>query len=390
MSPQPSPTGPFNLSSTDRASAVHAHLFSPVFLSIVVLLAIFASQIVIFFFLTTLAPLPSSVEVMLNTLILSFTLAPLLFLLVYKPFKRYIEDYDHTLRSLTESEQRFHDIAEHAKEWIWEVDANGKFTYSSSVVEKILGYTSEEVVGKHFYDFFHPDEKEVLKQEAFEVFAAKMPFTEFINRNNDKNGMSVWLATSGIPILDENGELLGYRGADAVKHEESAITDVLTGVLNRRGFYLLAGQQIRMAIRNNLCIVILFADMDNLKQINDELGHLEGDRALVEMANVLKDSVRETDIVARYGGDEFVVLLTDITTTNVEQIVLRNIEKHIEAFNSTYDRRYTLSISVGFSAHDTEDMFSIDELILHADNSMYKRKRASRGDFMSTSRVSMT
>ena len=349
------------------------------------LLAIFASQIVIFFFLATLEPLPGSVEVMLNTLILSFALAPLLFLLVYKPFKRYIQDYDQALRLLTESEQRFSDIAENAKEWIWEVDANGKYIYSSPIVEKILGYTSEEVVGKHFYEFFHPDDKETLKQEAFKVFASKESFTDFINRNIHKNGMSVWLATSGIPMLDKNGELLGYRGADAVKHEESAIKDVLTGVLNRRGFYLLAGQQIRTAIRNNLCIVILFADMDNLKQINDELGHSEGDRALVEMTKVLNNSVRQTDIVARYGGDEFVVLLTDITATNVEQIVLRNIEKHVKALNSTGDRRYTLSISVGFSAHDTEGMFSIDELILHADKSMYKRKRASRGSMGSDS-----
>ncbi|MCK4352834.1 PAS domain S-box protein [candidate division WOR-3 bacterium] len=115
---------------------------------------------------------------------------------------------------LRESNKRFRDIVENALEWIWEVDANGKYTYVSHVVEKILGYKPEEILEKHFYDLFYPEDREKLKKVAFKVFAKKQSFSEFKNRNMHKNGKTVWLSTSGVPILDEKGTLLGYRGAD--------------------------------------------------------------------------------------------------------------------------------------------------------------------------------
>ena len=129
--------------------------------------------------------------------------------------------------TLRESEQRFRDIAENALEWIWEVDVNGKYTYTSSIVEKILGYKAEEVLEKHFYDLFHPEDREELKKEAFEVFAKKQPFREYLNRNVHKNGKTIWLLTSGVPILDENGNFLGYRGADVDITERKRAAETL-------------------------------------------------------------------------------------------------------------------------------------------------------------------
>jgi PAS domain S-box-containing protein len=116
--------------------------------------------------------------------------------------------------ALQESERRFRDISENEIEWIWEVGADGRYTYASPVVERILGYKPEEVLEEHFYDLFHPEDREELKRAAFEVFASKQPFREFVNRTVHKNGRIVWLSTSGVPMLDENGTLLGYRGAD--------------------------------------------------------------------------------------------------------------------------------------------------------------------------------
>jgi len=117
-------------------------------------------------------------------------------------------------RALRERERRFSDIAESALEWIWEVDIDGKYTYSSPVVEKILGYKPEEILKKHFYDLLPPEGGEELKKVAFEAFAQKQPFRGFINPNVNKNGDIVFLSTSGTPIIDEAGNLLGYRGAD--------------------------------------------------------------------------------------------------------------------------------------------------------------------------------
>ena len=115
---------------------------------------------------------------------------------------------------LKDSEKRFRDIAENSQEWIWEVNPQGKYTFASQMVEKILGYTPDEILQKHFYDLVHPEDRETTKASAFAVFTAKHPFREFINHSVHKNGQSVWLATNGIPLLDDQGNLLGYRGAD--------------------------------------------------------------------------------------------------------------------------------------------------------------------------------
>jgi len=116
--------------------------------------------------------------------------------------------------ALKTREERFSDLADNTLEWIWEIDTDGKYTYSSPVIEKILGYTPEEIIGKHFYDLFHPEDKNKLKKAAFKAFAQKQPFHDFVNRNIHKNGRTIVLSTSGVPILDADGNLLGYRGVD--------------------------------------------------------------------------------------------------------------------------------------------------------------------------------
>jgi len=111
-------------------------------------------------------------------------------------------------------QERFQDVAESTNDWIWEIDTQGRYTYSSLGAEKILGYKLEEILGKYFYDFFHPDEREELKKAAFETFSKKEEFKSFLNRNIKKDGQVVIIETNGVPILSKEGELLGYRGAD--------------------------------------------------------------------------------------------------------------------------------------------------------------------------------
>jgi PAS domain S-box-containing protein len=118
--------------------------------------------------------------------------------------------------ALRNSEERFKHVVENAGIWIWEVYANGLYTYSSPVVEQLLGYKPEEIVGKkYFFDFFTPDLREDLKKSAFGVFAKKESFNGFVNPNLHKNGSIVYLETNGTPLLDNNGNLVGYRGSDS-------------------------------------------------------------------------------------------------------------------------------------------------------------------------------
>jgi PAS domain S-box-containing protein len=135
-----------------------------------------------------------------------------------KGFIEMIENIDErkkTEEALKKSEERFENVTGNSGDWIWEVNVEGLYTYSSPVVKKVLGYEPEEIVGKkHFYDFFAPDLKEDLKKTAFEAFANKKCFRSFTNPNVHKDGSIVYLETSGTPIIDETGNLCGYQGAD--------------------------------------------------------------------------------------------------------------------------------------------------------------------------------
>ena len=127
-----------------------------------------------------------------------------------------ISERRKTEKKLLDSNKRFKDVTTNSLEWIWEVDAKGKYTYSSTVVEKILGYRPEEIVNKkYFYDHFHPEDKKKLKKAVLRQFAKKKRFFGFQNKNIHKNKSPVWLSTSGVPIIDEKGKLLGYRGTDS-------------------------------------------------------------------------------------------------------------------------------------------------------------------------------
>ena len=126
------------------------------------------------------------------------------------------------------SERRFRQVAESAGDWIWEVDANGLYTYSSPVIEDILGYTPDEIVGKkHFYEFFYGESREETKRSALEFFASKQALKGFVNQNTHKNGNVVWLSTTGSPILNGNGELLGYQGVDTNITERRKVEEAL-------------------------------------------------------------------------------------------------------------------------------------------------------------------
>jgi diguanylate cyclase (GGDEF)-like protein len=155
------------------------------------------------------------------------------------------------------------------------------------------------------------------------------------------------------------------------------LVDDLTGLYNRRGFLTLSQQQLKTADRMKIRMALLFADFDHLKRVNDTLGHPEGDRALIEIANVLKETFRESDIMARIGGDEFVVLAIESDGAPAEILATR-LKENLEARNANGDRQYELSLSVGTARYDPERPCSIDELLTRADRLMYEQKRNNR------------
>jgi diguanylate cyclase (GGDEF)-like protein/PAS domain S-box-containing protein len=194
--------------------------------------------------------------------------------------------------ALKRSEQRFRDIAAHAGEWIWEMDAAGRYTYTSPVVKGILGYGPEEVLGRHFYDFFHPAVKEELTEKAFEVFARRKPFKDFENLNVDRDGRIVILATSGVPVLSEtDGQLVGYRGVDRDITLSKQVEDELR----------ISEARFRSFFEQSTLSLQIFAPDGQSLEINrayEKLWGLKSDD--VRYYNILEDSQLETKGIAPY------------------------------------------------------------------------------------------
>jgi diguanylate cyclase (GGDEF)-like protein len=153
-----------------------------------------------------------------------------------------------------------------------------------------------------------------------------------------------------------------------------ALTDDLTGLNNRRGFFALAGQQLKFARRNREHALLFFADIDGLKGVNDRFGHSEGDAAIRRTARALKRTFRDSDVIARLSGDEFAILANEAGPDS-EREILRRLKENLD-LESACERRYPLSVSVGVARFDPKSPRTLEELLHLADRAMYQAKRS--------------
>ncbi len=156
-----------------------------------------------------------------------------------------------------------------------------------------------------------------------------------------------------------------------------SLIDDLTGLYNRRGFADLGEQHLKLARRSGRAVLLVYLDVDRLKTINDTLGHHVGDRALIRVADLLRDTFRQSDIIARMGGDEFAVLALEASEENEVELLQRLRERTI-TINQRTREPYRLSISIGTARFDGEGRTRLDDLLTQADEAMYQEKRAKR------------
>jgi two-component system, cell cycle response regulator len=154
-----------------------------------------------------------------------------------------------------------------------------------------------------------------------------------------------------------------------------ALFDDLTGLHNRRAFWTLAAQELRVAVRNDQSFLMFFADIDGLKKINDAQGHQEGDLAIIRTARALQQTFRTSDIIARLGGDEFAVMALEASSQQDESAILGRLAAHLRALHGD-EARYDLRLSVGSARYDPRNPAPLSELMDRADRSMYKEKRS--------------
>jgi len=297
-------------------------------------------------------------------------------------------------KALRESEERFSQVAQSSREWIWEVDSEGRYTYSSPAVKDILGYEPEEVIGKYPHDFYAPEDKKQLAARDRESFARKGTFFQAMARQVHKDGHTVVVESAGLPILDGQGNVLGYRGVyqDITERrraeeererlhaelEVKAITDGLTGLYNHAHFYQRLGEEIERSKRYKHGFAVVMMDVDSFKQYNDSRGHQAGDDILRLLADCIRKAIRGSDIAFRYGGDEFAAIVVHADSSKARAIVNRINSLVATSLRKTTDRAAArLSISAGIACFP-DDARTADDLVRIADAAMYDAKRAAQ------------
>jgi diguanylate cyclase (GGDEF)-like protein len=171
------------------------------------------------------------------------------------------------------------------------------------------------------------------------------------------------------------------------KLREMSITDELTGLPNRRGFFAVAQQQMKIANRTRGKLALLFADLDEFKSINDTWGHGKGDEALVSIADIFRKTFRESDLIARMSGDEFAILLLNTPEENFG-IIRQRLQKNIDEYNERAGATFSLAVSIGMAVYDHEQPCSIDGLLQQADARMYEQKQQRKKSLGLTQRPS--
>lgn len=274
---------------------------------------------------------------------------------------------------------------EHVVDGVSRIDSQGHYLSVNGGYAGALGYAVTDLVGKEYSVIVHPDDRESIRKcyEQMQRDGRAELEVRAIHKNGAQLHIHIFMASN----YDQNRDLVGQycfmkdiserKRVEKALHSMSFIDD-LTGLQNRRGFLELAGEQLKLARRSNRELLLFFLDVDGMKQINDEFGHREGDAALIRIAQVLRSTFRDSDVVGRLGGDEFAVITVD-TGVDAESAISERLRANLDECNSASGAVYHLDVSVGSVRSDPASDASLAELMVQADRLMYRNKHAKPG-----------
>ncbi|MBD3652547.1 GGDEF domain-containing protein [Kangiella sp.] len=285
-------------------------------------------------------------------------------------------------KALEDSEAKFRAFVETANDIIYSVSSDGCFTYVSPNWTDKLGHDVSEVLGQHFAHFVHPDDVERCTQFLIQLYQDGTKKSGLEYRVRHKHNYWCWHTTNASPILDEEGQVTSTVGIarDITERkfieqqiEHQAHYDSLTDLPNRALFSDRLEQAIRLAHRQQEKLAVLFVDLDKFKPVNDTYGHGIGDILLQQVAQRMRDCLRESDTIGRIGGDEFLVLLPHIESGSDSSHIA---EKLLDAISSPYrinSINIHISCSIGIALYPDHGN-TVLELIQTADQAMYVAK----------------
>ena len=248
----------------------------------------------------------------------------------FRGVSRDITERKQAEEALWESEERYRTAIEQSNDGIALVKGDLHIFVNQKMVE-IFGYDRpEEIIGQPVAMLVHPDDRERVRNLNRQRQKGEPVPDKYEVKGQRKNGEPIYIEVSAAKTTyqGEAISLVYLRDITDRKRAEEAlktlsIKDDLTGLYNRRGFFALAEQGLKTAQRMGTEMLLIYGDLDNLKEINDTFGHKEGDQALMDISQILKETFRESDIIARIGGDEFVMLAMNSFETSAEKLINR-------------------------------------------------------------------
>ncbi len=290
--------------------------------------------------------------------------------------------------ALTNSEARFRDVAEASSDWIWETDAQLRLTYLSERFHDVTGYLAADWLGQPICSFFkHTDDLRRLLQSQNLGFAESASIQcIYLDQSGRERICRLSLRRITNPVLGSVGRTTGFRGtASDVTDEMEARAriehlsqhDALTGLPNRNRLREFLDGKLRTIPREDASLVMMSLDLDRFKPVNDSYGHEAGDWVLNEVAVRMRECLRGDDLVARMGGDEFVLILSNLYSTDEIERLCERLITTIEQPFCYGNHRIYISASIGLSLAPA-DGTNAEDLLRNADLALYEAKNAGR------------
>jgi diguanylate cyclase (GGDEF)-like protein/PAS domain S-box-containing protein len=299
---------------------------------------------------------------------------------------KYIAEQDRISKALVESEEHFRSAFDYAAIGMALVSPEGNWLRVNRSLCEIVGYSEAELLASDFQAITHREDLGNDLAEIYRMISGEILTCQLEKRYIHKQGHYVWASTNASLVRDAPGQPLHFifqiQDITERKRAEAAIrtlslADELTGLYNRRGFLAFSKQHLSSLHRTSKDVIVVYADLDGLKVINDSFGHKEGDRALVKTAELMKETFRPSDVLARLGGDEFTALAVVDREGGAEKLVSR-LQQRFDDYNALRLVPYKLSISIGVVQRDDDGTQSMEDLMALADLVMYKNKRSKQ------------
>lgn len=356
----------------------------PLNLFLIAIVSIFLVETVVMYIFPVLSTSLRLHGAVLDAALLTILIFPILYFFLLRPLQQQVINLKKAEESMLQVKHDWEDTFNTITDMVTIHDKDYNIIRANKSAHEMLKLPDLcNVLNKKCYSFYHGTDQPLKGCPSCNSQKTGLP----CNSEIFEPYLDMFLEIRAIPRLDKNNNIIGLihvvrditeRKQMEKKLHNISITDEMTGLYNRRGFFNLFKHHLKLAKRQNKQLLLLYADLDNLKNINDTFGHKEGDSVLVEVANLLKTTYRESDIVARIGGDEFVVFPVGTNEDYVETITSR-LQKNIDAFNALNEGPYKISVSVGISRYDSQSPNTVDELLAEADRLMYSCKKNKKG-----------